>query len=954
LFAVCCLASLVSAAQRYSFREYSNGLGNLNITCLAQDRTGYLWVGTQNGLYRYDGSQFSRYDAAEGLPERIIGNLFVAPDGTLWVGTAEGIYFQRSDGRFAAMQSQASIHEFSHQAGSAFTANSSGQVVTAAGNGAYLFRRVATDRWIAQPMNLDGDTIWSVLYGADGALWYGCDEDLCRLANGRTTRMRASLGLPQERWQSLLLARNGHIWLRGHAHAGELLPDGSRFLLHDLPGPVLSEAYPALAEDEQGRILTSQGSDLGLWEKDQWRMVTERNGLSRFEVQNLFVDREGSVWMGVVGHGLRRWVGQDRWEGYTAADGLSDDLVWASTRDHQGRLWIATESGLDYIPAGESTPRQWRASAIQTARAGSLEVSADGAIWMGSMAGSLTRIDPYTLMGTQWKLPEVYGIQADGAHRLWVATSSGLFLVSLDGFNPQPRLVEDAAFVNPHQRVTDLNLDSSGKLWLTSDQGLFMRDGSGWHRIDPGQSGAKPDLVAVDSKGNVWIAGPSQDLMRLQVSGYRVVKAEHFGRPPLLSEELVSLVVDHRGWVWVGQDEGVSVFDGHSWRSFTEDDGLIWNDTDSFALDEDKDGSMWIGTSGGLSHLISPQTATAGSPPAPVFSQVTYGTVAINNGAEVKWSSGALAISMAMLSFRNMHDVAIRYRLIGDRQSDWQSSHEMSVRYRDLAPGSYRFEVAAADSAGNAVSPVAVLSFRIVPLWWQSRLLQILLLVLPVPLVMLAWRRRVGQLVRQKEHLEEAVMLRTIDLEREKGELVRTRDQMRHFAEHDDLTGLWNHRIIVERLRGEVDRAQREGTPLSVIMVDLDHFKRINDTLGHRAGDLALKEVSAIFQRHVRRYDWVGRYGGEEFLLVLPGSSPPTARQRAEKLRMAVQEARVVAGDVTFSLTASFGVAAGFPEKYEAMIQLADAALYRAKNNGRNCVEATEIGQMESTRLPWA
>ena len=107
---------------------------------------------------------------------------------------------------------------------------------------------------------------------------------------------------------------------------------------------------------------------------------------------------------------------------------------------------------------------------------------------MGSMAGSLTRIDPYTLMGAQWKLPEVYGIQADGAHRLWVATSSGLFLVSLDGFNPQPRLVEDAAFVNPHQRVTDLNLDSSGKLWLTSDQGLFMRDGSGWHRIDPARS----------------------------------------------------------------------------------------------------------------------------------------------------------------------------------------------------------------------------------------------------------------------------------------------------------------------------------------------------------------------------------------------------------------------------------------------------------------------------------
>ena len=91
-------------------------------------------------------------------------------------------------------------------------------------------------------------------------------------------------------------------------------------------------------------------------------MVTERNGLSRFEIQDLFVDREGSVWLGVVGHGLKRWVGQDRWEGYTAADGLSDDLVWDTARDHKGRLWIATESGLDWIPAGGVNPKAWHAA----------------------------------------------------------------------------------------------------------------------------------------------------------------------------------------------------------------------------------------------------------------------------------------------------------------------------------------------------------------------------------------------------------------------------------------------------------------------------------------------------------------------------------------------------------------------------------------------------------------
>ena len=131
--------------------------------------------------------------------------------------------------------------------------------------------------------------------------------------------------------------------------------------------------------------------------------------------------------------------------------------------------------------------------------------------------------------------------------------------------------------------------------------------------------------------------------MRLRISGYKVVEAEHIGHPPLMSQEVVSLVVDHRGWLWVGQDAGLTVYDGHRWRSFTQDDGLIWNDTDSFALTEDRDGSMWIGTSGGLSHLIAPQTALAGSPPPPVFSQVTLGSETISDRGSVKWSSNPLS-----------------------------------------------------------------------------------------------------------------------------------------------------------------------------------------------------------------------------------------------------------------------------------------------------------------------
>ncbi|HVU44950.1 MAG TPA: GGDEF domain-containing protein, partial [Terracidiphilus sp.] len=205
------------------------------------------------------------------------------------------------------------------------------------------------------------------------------------------------------------------------------------------------------------------------------------------------------------------------------------------------------------------------------------------------------------------------------------------------------------------------------------------------------------------------------------------------------------------------------------------------------------------------------------------------------------------------------------------------------------------------------------------------------------------WRWRIQRLLKQKVLLEQAVQRRTEDLEREKAELTRAREQMRHFAEHDDLTGLWNHRIIVERLRIEVERSRRENSPLSVILMDLDHFKQINDTFGHPVGDAALKELGAILLRSVRSYDWVGRYGGEEFLLILPGSNFSSARLRAEQLRMAVHATRVMSGDKPIAMTASFGVASGFPTDYEALIKAADTALYTAKNRGRNCVVAVEI-----------
>jgi two-component system, cell cycle response regulator len=172
-------------------------------------------------------------------------------------------------------------------------------------------------------------------------------------------------------------------------------------------------------------------------------------------------------------------------------------------------------------------------------------------------------------------------------------------------------------------------------------------------------------------------------------------------------------------------------------------------------------------------------------------------------------------------------------------------------------------------------------------------------------------------------------------------ELVSAQESLRFAATHDFLTRLWNRAEIVSFLERELVRARREKKPVGIVLLDVDHFKSVNDSLGHRTGDIVLKELAHRLRSQLRAYDGVGRYGGEEFLLVLPGCDLEGALARTGDIRSAVARDPFMSDVANTAITVSMGVtiAPCGAGDFAALLHNADVALYRAKNNGRNCVE---------------
>ena len=957
VLAICGLGGSAQA-QHYTFHSYgqSDGLKNLSTRCMLQDRLGFLWVCTEDGLFRFDGSGFEKMPLDTRDGPYITG---IAQDAAarVWVATNHALLYYDSSGQHTVAGTGEEF-EFDLHASLAADPDDSGRFYFVSRHRLLVAQRDEKGTWQVAPYfdraytaaHPELKNIVFVYSMPHGQFWLGCGVGVCSVLKNTIRFYGKKEGLPEEQYRMALVARSGGVWVRGEHDLLRLDPgsgQGARQFVPSadgLPQFSIGVRDPAMIEDGQGRILVNLTEGLARFEGDHWRVFKERTDLPPYAVTALLADRQGSVWLGVEGHGMARWLGYGQVESWTVTNGLSSNVVWNFARDHHGRLWVATERNLELMSQNlETVAPQVDGRGDPMRRIQTLALTEDGHIWSGSDNGAVIDFDPETRQTRQAaKLLGVFQIFPDSSGRIWICSLSGLFYVNAKDRNATAQRF--AASAGPQGRVYEGLQDHDGTLWFISDSGLFRLSGSTWSHIYL-PADYHPVLsaqIAMAADGTLWLSGLEPVLMHLRVRGDTAEALDRVSSGTLGSNNIYLVKTDRRGWLWVGSGNGLNVFNGQRWTHFAIEDGLVWNDLDSNGFYEDTDGTIWIGTSGGTSHLLHPERLFETEPLSLWVGAARIGDTALSlqSETEVRWGHQPLTVRLASLDFKGEEEVSFRYRIEGLGE-DWQDTTKHDLRYPPLPPGKYRLAVIALNALEGQQSAPVYVSFTILPPWWKTRWVLATEVAAGILLFFLVWRWNVRALVARQRRLEALVQQRTHELELEKAELLKTRAALQEQATHDPLTGLLNHGAIIHELEVEMERADRDGSSLALVLVDLDHFKQVNDSYGHVTGDCVLREYAERLRLAARPYDALGRYGGEELMMIFPGFSTPGSDERLVAVHAALCSDLFDCNGYQLKVTCSLGVTWYKPgsDSTRTLIERADQALYAAKARGRNRVE---------------
>ncbi len=919
-----------------------DGLPHNSIHALAQTSNGYLWAGTWEGVARFNGQQFTVFarGAQTGLPDSGIRSLFYdkSLDELLVAGSRGGV-----------------------------TSLIAGQ-------------------WHAQaPVS---SMVNHAIRDSNNVLWFAQEDTGVTMRKPDGTQKEFIVNASAYR---IIEDGNGVIWFATNQGLFKYINDIFQPAVTNhktLSGPSFT-----LALDSQKHVLV--GTEHGVWQHRNGTFVPLHTALADKSISSILIDHQNSIWLGTINHGLYR-LSELGLEKLDAKAGLPNNRVFSLLEDVEKNIWIGTNGGLFMLrralfttfSQNQGMSGNFLRTVLQTSDgklvsggSAGLDVFVNGEFSAASLTTgeafsvlSLAEInEDITLVGTYTKgvlryekeqlvphfdrhlgLPsnEVRAILLARDNSIWYATSQGVVKQTPDGklthYNGKNGL--------PAHFSMGLAEDREGRIWIATGMGLAYIQEDVVHTVPfPEHSDALHAFGFSVLDNGTWIV-TDRGLAYFDnaTRAISVIEKSH-GLPV---DKLFSIGIDHNSGVWLGSNQGIILTSLSSlekcltdpsavleYEHFKEENGLASiqiNGGSQPSQFVDEDGNVWFPTAKGLATVTPANLTMLGEFTIPVNIEAVlldgnkqrFDTQKRN--IDIKPSTTRVTFQYAGLGFATPSRIEYQAMLVG-YDENWVNRYQFRMtEYTNLEPGRYQFKVRARYIGGAWQEVKSPFTIRVLPSVYQTFIFKLSVLLFFCFAIYVLYKVRFHHLKKSEMILKQRVDEQTKSLE------LQTK-RFEFQATHDDLTGIPNRRAFDRWLVQYFDDAKAGNAPLSLAVIDIDHFKQVNDRYSHLIGDKVIIEVARILKREVPHYAKCARWGGEEFTVLLPEYDVVNARVAMEHVRKIVEAHDFSLVASTLKVTISIGIASSDGARdHDRMLTHADQALYTAKENGRNQVTIFE------------
>ena len=963
------MSTLISFSEgtiQFEIIDRDNALTNLSVSSIVEDKYGFLWFGTQGGLSSYDGKTMTTYKKEPFESNDLVHNLiqtmyYDEKKHELWIGTYHGVsHFIIDEKKFVNYTTENS--NLSNGVVIAIEKDDEGNLWFGTMEG---LNKLNIEDYTMNSYAVNGNVVRDLYFDVDNKLWIGTYEGLYYFEEN--TLKEEIIDLPSK-YVMVIQPHKANQLILG-------LWDGG--LVHyDVQKKRITKRYTFPDNRVYTMTPTTQGCYyVGTWGgglfclKDNGVVLpmSEENAYSKLPsdvIYSLYEDTTGILWIGTNGGGIAKLNPRNKSyvefsSQFEGSKELTAGKINAILEDSNGDLWIAIyNDGLNRYIKSEDEMINYQYTEDETTKLTNESVvdifeTSKGELLITHGEGLSKYNKAKDIFETMKILPEdtiTYAVTEDKKGNLWIGTYyNGLYY-----YNRQTKKLMNYRKDFSDNKISDnlvydILVDTKDRVWVATNDGLNLLDANEelfqmFYSDETDESTLASQVVRVvyeDSKGRIWVGMTSGGVAYYnEERGGFVNYTEKDG---LSSNIVVGILEGVNGKIWVSTHSGISIIDTENdiIEVLTPNDGIgSWEFNSGHTKDQDN--RLYFGGVHGIT--VIPTNFVDLETPIPkvyirdvqIFGESLNQNKTIFNDShfDFSYSDQYIGFDLSTIFYDAPEQVRYFYKLEGFDE-DWVALGSRDyISFSNLLPGDYTLNVRA-KTLKTDFSEIAQVTFTVEKPWYLQYWAFILYLAGLIIMFYFGFKVRQWYLLKYEN----------VDLSRANQKLEENNKDLEEIATRDSLTGLYNRRYFNELMKDLVNIAKRESSNLIFVMLDIDHFKVINDNFGHLAGDDYLVDVAKVLKEELRRStDFAVRYAGDEFALVLFDTTEEKALEIAQAIKNRIGNIKVRKeySKEDYSTTVSMGMvclSAGIDATPKEIFNVADNALYKVKKKGRGNIE---------------